>query len=130
MSEVQERAREDARYRILRLIEEKPSISQRELSQHVGISVGAINYVLKAFVDKVLVKLGNFSASKHKHRYAYILTPKGVAEKSSLTRRFLERKVAEYEALKSEIEDLRGELSKKGGITFSEKTHSEKEIKE
>ena len=121
MSEVQERAREDARYRILRLIEEKPSISQRELSQHVGISVGAINYVLKAFVDKVLVKLGNFSASKHKHRYAYILTPKGVAEKSSLTRRFLERKVAEYEALKSEIEDLRGELSKKGGITFSEK---------
>ncbi|MAQ36049.1 MarR family EPS-associated transcriptional regulator [Thioclava sp. UBA3469] len=116
MSSVQDRAREDARYRILRLIEEKPSISQRELSQHVGISVGAINYVLKAFVDKGLVKLGNFSASKHKHRYAYILTPKGVAEKGSLTRRFLERKVAEYEALKAEIEALEAEVGRSANL--------------
>jgi len=104
------------------MLEENPEISQRELSQSVGISVGAINYVLKALVDKGLVKLGNFSAAKDKRRYAYILTRKGVAEKAALTRSFLERKVAEYEALKAEIDALeaevqRGTAKKNNGIS-------------
>jgi EPS-associated MarR family transcriptional regulator len=85
-------------------------MSQRDLAKEVGVSVGRMNYVLNALVDKGLVKLGNFTAAKDKRRYAYVLTPKGVAQRASLTRAFLARKVAEYEALKQEIEALHSEL--------------------
>lgn len=85
-------------------------MSQRDLAKSVGVSVGRINYVLNALVDKGLVKLGNFTASKDKRRYAYVLTPKGIAKRASLTRSFLARKVAEYEALREEIETLSSEL--------------------
>ena len=85
-------------------------MSQRDLAKEVGVSVGRMNYVLNALVDKGLVKLGNFTAAKDKRRYAYVLTPKGVAQRASLTRAFLARKVAEYEALKQEIETLHSEL--------------------
>ncbi len=101
---------EDVRFRIMRLLEEDPEISQRAVAEAVGISVGSAHYVLGALVETGLVKLGNFSASKDKRRYAYVLTPKGVAEKAAITKRFLARKIAEYEALKEEIEVLRGEL--------------------
>ena len=86
-------------------------MSQRDLAKNVGVSVGRMNYVLNALVDKGLVKLGNFTASKDKRRYAYVLTPKGVAQKAALTRAFLTRKVAEYEALKQEIEALNLEIN-------------------
>lgn len=85
-------------------------MSQRELAEAVGISVGGIHYVLSALKDKGLVKLGNFTASEDKRRYAYILTPKGLAQKAVLTRAFLVRKMEEYEALKAEIDALTSEL--------------------
>ena len=85
-------------------------MSQRELAAAVGISVGGTHYVLNALIEKGLVKLGNFTASEDKRRYAYILTPKGLAQKALITKRFLERKIKEYEALKSEIEELQREV--------------------
>lgn len=84
-------------------------MSQRELAEAVGVSVGGMHYVLNALIEKGFVKLGNFTAAKDKRRYAYILTPKGIAEKATITKRFLARKVEEYEALRQEIEDLRRE---------------------
>ncbi len=86
-------------------------MSQRDLAKAMGVSVGRINYVLNALVDKGLVKLGNFTAAKDKRRYAYVLTPKGISRKSALTRAFLVRKMAEYEALKAEIEALSSEIN-------------------
>lgn len=101
---------EDVHFRVLRLLEENPEMSQRDLAQAVGISVGGAHYCLNALIEKGLIKIGNFSAARDKRRYAYILTPKGIAEKSALTGRFLKRKMAEYEALKAEIEALQVEL--------------------
>jgi EPS-associated MarR family transcriptional regulator len=96
-------------FRILRLLQENPEMSQRDLAKAVGVSVGRMNYVLGALVDKGLVKLGNFTAAKDKRRYAYVLTPQGIAKRAALTRSFLARKVAEYEALREEIETLKKE---------------------
>ena len=87
-------------------------MSQRDLAQAVGISTGSVHYVLKALVDKGFVKLGNFTASEDKRRYAYVLTPKGISERAALTQRFLVRKMAEYEMLKTEIEQIRKEISR------------------
>lgn len=85
-------------------------MSQRDLAEAVGISVGGAHYVLSALVEKGLVKLGDFSASPDKRRYAYILTTRGLTEKAAIAKRFLTRKIEEYEALKAEIDSLRGEL--------------------
>ncbi|SFZ85940.1 EPS-associated transcriptional regulator, MarR family [Devosia enhydra] len=104
------RLQEDVRFRVLRLLHDNPELSQRELAEAVGISNGSAHYLLSALVDKGLIKLGNFTAAADKRRYAYILTPHGIAEKAAITRRFLERKLREYEAVKAEIEALRGEL--------------------
>lgn len=111
---------EDVRFRVLRLLEDNPQITQRQLAKTVGVSVGGIHYVLNALVDKGLVKLGNFSAAKDKRRYSYILTPKGLSEKAVLTRQFLARKMAEYEALKAEIEALQAETDVAGAVTNRE----------
>lgn len=104
------KAQEDTYFRIMRLVDEQPDISQRELAEKVGISLGALNYCLKALMDKGFVKLENFQNSKHKFKYAYILTPSGIAEKVSITSRFLKRKLQEYEALKAEIDVLKAEV--------------------
>jgi EPS-associated MarR family transcriptional regulator len=101
---------EDVRFRVLRLLHDNPELSQRELAGAVGISNGSAHYLLTALLDKGLIKLGNFTAAQDKRRYAYILTPKGIAEKAAITKRFLERKVQEYDALKAEIDALKGEL--------------------
>ena len=106
------RLKEDTRFRVLRLLDENPEISQRELANAVGISTGSAHYLLSALVERGLVKLGNFSASKDKRRYAYILTPKGMAEKAAITGRFLARKLEEYEALKREIAELESEVGR------------------
>lgn len=87
-------------------------MSQRELASTVGVSVGGMHYVLNALIEKGLVKLGNFTAAEDKRRYAYILTRKGLEEKVGITRRFLERKMEEYEALKAEIDILSAEIDK------------------
>ena len=114
---------EDTHFRVLRLLQENPEMSQRELAAAVGVSVGGMHYVLNALIEKGLVKLGNFTAAEDKRRYAYVLTPKGIKEKSIIASRFLKRKLAEYEALKQEIEELSREQmgfdeipSKPGGI--------------
>ena len=103
-------APEDARYRILRALDTNPDVSQRELADELGISLGKVNYCLKALVDKGLVKARNFSKSANKKRYLYVLTPAGIDSRARLTKRFLVRKIAEYEALKVEIEDIRRDL--------------------
>ena len=100
-------SREDTRFRVLRLLEENPELSQRDLAETLGISLGRVHYILRALIDMGFVKLGNFSASKDKRRYAYILTPRGIREKAAITKRFLERKLNEYEALKREIDELK-----------------------
>jgi EPS-associated MarR family transcriptional regulator len=104
------KVQEDVRFRVLRLLHENPELSQRDLANAVGISNGSAHYLLSALLDKGLIKLGNFTAAQDKRRYAYILTPKGIAEKAAITKRFLERKIQEYDALKEEIEALRDEL--------------------
>ena len=102
--------REAAHYRVLRLIEEQPEISQRELSRALGVSLGKTHYLLKALLDKGLVKADNFRRSDNKLAYAYLLTPSGIAAKLDLTRRFLRLKEDEYRAAHDEIERLRQEL--------------------
>jgi EPS-associated MarR family transcriptional regulator len=106
----QTKIQEEARFQILRLLHDNPSLSQRELSQRVGVSLGAVNYCVKALVERGLVKAGNFSASQNKIGYAYVLTPAGISEKARLTGRFLIRKKAEYEALRMEIDALSREV--------------------
>lgn len=101
---------DEARYKILRKLEANPDISQRQLAEELGVSLGKVNYCLQALIKKGLVKARNFSQSKRKVRYLYILTPEGIENKAALTRRFLQRKVAEYEALRAEIDDIRKEL--------------------
>jgi len=90
----------------MRLLQANPDLTQRELAQELGVSVGGLNYCLKALIDKGWVKMQNFSQSKNKFGYVYILTPTGMAEKANLTSRFLKRKMSEYEALKAEIDAL------------------------
>lgn len=104
------KVQEDVQFRVLRLLHENPELSQRDLAEAVGISNGSTHYLLSALLDKGLIKLGNFTAAHDKRRYAYILTPKGIAEKAAITKRFLERKIHEYDALKAEIEALKDEL--------------------
>jgi EPS-associated MarR family transcriptional regulator len=102
---------EDVKFRILRLLQDNPEMSQRELAKAVGASTGSVHYVLNALVEKGLLKLGKFSAAEDKRRFAYILTPHGIAERARLTRRFIIRKLAEYEALKAEIQEVGSDLS-------------------
>ncbi len=97
---------EEARFQILRLLHENPELNQRELSERVGVSLGAVNYCLRALIECGLVKADNFSRNSNKLGYAYVLTPAGIAEKTILTGSFLSRKLAEYKALQSEIETL------------------------
>ncbi|MBL8254040.1 MAG: MarR family EPS-associated transcriptional regulator [Candidatus Competibacter sp.] len=101
---------EDTRFRALRLLEARPQMGQRELAQALGISLGKANYCLQALLDKGLVKMQRFHDSKRKRAYLYLLTPAGIAQKTALTMRFLERKMAEYDRLRAEIESLQREI--------------------
>ncbi|MBI1417901.1 MAG: MarR family EPS-associated transcriptional regulator [Limimaricola sp.] len=109
MTSNRSKLQEDTHFRVLHLLEKNPEMSQRELAQAVGISVGATHYVLNALIEKGLVKLANFTAAQDKRRYAYVLTPRGIADKAAITKRFLARKLEEYEALRQEIEEIRRE---------------------
>lgn len=97
---------------MLRQIADERSASQRVLADRLGVSVGKINYCLRAIVDKGWVKVNNFRRADNKWTYSYLLTPSGVAAKMRLTRAFLERKEREFEQLQVEIERLRQEVSK------------------
>lgn len=110
MTSKRTKLQEDTHFRVLRLLQENPEMSQRQIAEAVGVSVGGIHYVLNALIDKGLVKMGIFTAAEDKRRYAYVLTAKGISEKVAITRRFLARKMEEYEALKAEIDALAQEI--------------------
>jgi|SRR5690606_19036546 len=101
---------DEYRYKILKLLSNNPHISQRELSRELGISLGKVNYCIHALIEKGIVKASNFKNSQNKQAYAYLLTPKGIEDKAKVTARFLNRKLAEYETLQTEIEVLRREV--------------------
>lgn len=98
---------EDTKFRVLKLLQDNPNITQRELAAALGISLGGLNYCLQALLEKGLVKIQRFHNSDRKLAYAYLLTPTGIAEKAGLTARFLTRKMEEYESLKAEIKSLK-----------------------
>jgi len=98
------------RLELLKLLQDQPQMSQRDLAQAMGVSLGKANYCLKALMEKGLVKLDRFRASPDKRQYAYLLTPAGLREKTRITMEFLRHKVSEYEALEKEIAQLRGDL--------------------
>ncbi|HAN67960.1 MAG TPA: MarR family EPS-associated transcriptional regulator [Halieaceae bacterium] len=98
--------------KVLRLLQDNPDVTQRQMAQQLGISLGGMNYCLKALVEKGWVKMENFSRNPNKLKYSYLLTPRGVKAKAVLTTRFLQRKLVEYEELKTEIEELRMEVSR------------------
>lgn len=106
---------EDTCFRALRLLEARPQMGQRELAQALNLSVGKAHYCLQALLDKGLVKMQRFHDSPRKRAYLYLLTPAGVAEKTALTLRFLQRKTVEYERLREEIESLRREVGVSAG---------------
>jgi len=110
---------EDKYFRLMRILEATPDISQREMAKVLGVSFGCINYCLNALIDKGLVKIQNFNQNQNKFGYVYLLTPKGIAEKASLTSSFLKRKMDEYEALKVEIETLKSEIDIKTMESFT-----------
>jgi EPS-associated MarR family transcriptional regulator len=98
------------RLEMLKLLQSNPGLSQRQLAAQMGVSLGKANYCLRALVEKGLVKLGNFGKNPNKRQYAYLLTPAGLEEKTRITLSFLKRKETEFEAIRQEIESLRGEL--------------------
>jgi EPS-associated MarR family transcriptional regulator len=101
---------DEARYRLLKLLEENPELSQRELARALDMSLGKANYCVRALIERGWVKLVNFSQSGNKSAYFYQLTPRGVSEKVGAARRFLDRRVAEHAAITAEIETLREEI--------------------
>jgi len=100
---------DETHYRLLKLIEANPQLSQRELADAMDVSLGKINYCLRAVIERGWIKVRNFTNSPNKRAYAYYLTPKGMEEKTRVTARFLKRKICEYEELKREIEQLQRE---------------------
>jgi EPS-associated MarR family transcriptional regulator len=108
---------EDAKLRVLQIISSNPQMTSRELAQKIGISNGSAYYLLAALIDKGFIKLENFKKSTQKAKYSYLLTPKGIREKSLITNKFLFRKKQELEALREEINFL----EKNGGEIFDDK---------
>jgi EPS-associated MarR family transcriptional regulator len=102
---------EDAKFRVFQIINENPQMTTREIAQKVGISNGSAYYLLTSLIDMGFVKLSNFKDSSQKMKYSYLLTPKGIREKSLVTSKFLVRKKQEYEQLKKEIIELERDLS-------------------
>ena len=102
---------EERQLKALKLLQENPELSQRQLADALGVSLGAANYCLKALVEKGWVKLENFQKNPNKLGYLYLLTPMGISAKTRLTASFLKRKLDEYEALQAEIEELRLEVN-------------------
>lgn len=100
----------DTRFRLLRALEREPDLSQRQLARELGLSLGKTNYCLRALAERGWIKIRNFKKSRDKRRYLYVLTRSGIREKTRITHRFLQRKIAEHQSLTEEIERLRAEL--------------------
>jgi EPS-associated MarR family transcriptional regulator len=112
MTSRQAQLQKDTHYRLMQLLQDNPTLSQRDMAKALGISFGGVNYCLTALIDKGLVKINNFSQNQNKFSYVYLLTPQGIAEKAALTSSFLQRKMDEYEVLKAEIAALTAEIDK------------------
>ena len=101
------------KYQLLKSLEQNSNLTQRQLSKELGISLGKVNYCLKSLIQKGFVKINNFKNSNHKLQYSYLLTPKGIEEKTKLTIEFLKVKTEEYEALKEEVEKIKNAKTNK-----------------
>lgn len=110
MASRQFKIQEDTYFRVMRILQKNPDLTQRELADKLGISVGGLNYCLKALMEKGWVKMQSFAHSKNKFGYVYVLTRRGISEKAALTSRFLRRKMEEYEELRTEIDSLTKEV--------------------
>lgn len=102
---------DEVRYKLMRMLESNPEMSQRDAARALGVSLGKVNYCLKALVNKGWIKATNFKNSRNKAAYMYLLTPRGLEEKGRLTVRFLVIKMREYERLRQEIEQMRRETT-------------------
>jgi MarR family transcriptional regulator, temperature-dependent positive regulator of motility len=96
--------------KLLNHIEENPSSTQRELVAKLNVSLGKVNFLINALSQKGIIKLEKFKTAKKKRAYLYVLTPKGITEKAVITKKFLERKLEEYDKLKTEIEELKAKV--------------------
>ena len=114
MTSRQAKLQEDTYFRVMRILHENPDLTQRELAEILGISVGGLNYCLKALMTKGWVKMRSFANSKNKFGYIYVLSLAGMSEKTATTHRFLKRKIVEFQALKAEIHALSSEVGKHG----------------
>jgi EPS-associated MarR family transcriptional regulator len=117
----QQKLQQETYYRVLAILEQEPGVSQRDLARRLEISLGGVNYSLKALIERGWLKVQNFQKSENKLGYAYLLTPEGVTKKTQLAVDFLRRKMAEYEALEAEIASLQRQLmantSQEGSMT-------------
>ena len=102
---------DEIEFQLLRLLEKDPHVTQRSLAKQTGMSLGKVNYCLRALVEAGIIKARNFYNNDHKSAYAYYLTTKGFQEKAQVTYRFLQQKIREYELLKAQIEELRAEFT-------------------
>ena len=107
---------QELEYRALKILEQQPDLTQRQLAEELGVSLGKTHYLVKSLIDVGWVKLDNFQKSDNKWGYAYLLTPKGIAEKAAITARFLVRKQREYNELQEEIAHLQEEVRQQQGI--------------
>lgn len=105
---------EESSLQVLRLLEKNSLLTQRELATQLGVSLGKVNYCVQALLERGFIKLQNFRGSRNKLAYAYLLTPAGAAAKSSIAVRYLQIKMAEYERLQKEIEQLQSEIGCSG----------------
>jgi EPS-associated MarR family transcriptional regulator len=119
MTSRRSKLQEDTYFRVMRILQDRPDVTQREIAHLLGISTSGLNYCLNALIDKGWVKVHNFSESRNKFGYVYLLTPSGITEKTALTGRFLQRKLLEYEVMRAEIESLRSEGDKGTAVPAS-----------
>jgi EPS-associated MarR family transcriptional regulator len=117
MTSNQDEHQADVYFRVMRLLQDNPQMTQRELARALGISLGGVNYCMKALINKGWVKIQNFRNSERKLAYTYLLTPKGITEKAALTAGFLKRKMHEFEGLKAEIQSLQQDLGKSSSVS-------------
>jgi len=103
---------DENRFQLLWLLDRQPDLSQRDLAREVGLSLGAVNYCLKALAAKGEIKIENFRTSENRLKYVYVLTPQGIQKRMSLTQRFLKNKLKEYNALRDEIAQLETETQR------------------
>lgn len=109
-------AGDEVHYKLMRLLEANPGLSQRDAARALGVSLGKVNYCLQALIDRGWVKATNFKNSQNKAAYLYVLTPRGLQGKATLTMKFLQEKMREYEQLRVEIEEMRREAQHNGEL--------------